>query len=91
MIIRGAHESPYGYKTVSICGQAPSVYPEFTAFLVRAGIDSVSVNPDVVVQTKYLVASVEHRLQLEEQYGYRPPWKSPVKRLWEIWPEWLEE
>ena len=91
MIIRGAHESPYGYKTVSICGQAPSVYPEFTAFLVRAGIDSVSVNPDVVVQTKYLVASVEHRLQLEEQYSYRPPWKSPVKRIWEIWPEWLEE
>ena len=91
MIIRGAHESPYGYKTVSICGQAPSVYREFTAFLIRVGIDSVSVNPDVVVQTKYLVASVERRLQLEKQYSYRPEWKSPVKRIWEIWPTWLEE
>ena len=91
MIIRGAHESPYGYKTVSICGQAPSVYREFTAFLIRVGIDSVSVNPDVVVQTKYLVASVERRLQLEKQYNYRPEWKSPVKRIWEIWPTWLEE
>jgi len=91
MIIRGAHESPYGYKTVSICGQAPSVYREFTAFLIRVGIDSVSVNPDVVVQTKYLVASVERRLQLEKQYNYRPEWKSPVKHIWEIWPTWLEE
>ena len=91
MLIRGAHESPYGYRTISICGQAPSVYPEFTAFLVRAGIDSISVNPDVVIQTRYLVASVENRLQLEEQYGYRPPWKSPVKRIHEIWPDWLTE
>ncbi len=91
MIIKGAHESPYGYRTVSICGQAPSVYPEFTEFLVRCGIDSVSVNPDVVVQTKYLVASIEQRLQLEKQYAYRPRWESPVKRLWEIWPDWLME
>lgn len=91
MIIRGAHESPYGYKTVSICGQAPSVYPEFTAFLVRCGIDSVSVNPDVVVQTKYLVASVEQRLRMEEQLGIRPKWVSPVKRIWEIWPDWVSD
>ena len=91
MIIKGAHESPYGYRTVSICGQAPSVYPEFTEFLVRCGIDSVSVNPDVVVQTKYLVASIEQRLQLEKQYAYRPRWESPIKRLWEIWPDWLME
>lgn len=51
--------------TVSICGQAPSVYPEFTEFLVRSGIDSVSVNADVVVQTRSLVASVEQRIILE--------------------------
>ncbi len=51
--------------TVSICGQAPSVYPEFTEFLVRNGIDSVSVNPDVVVQTRKLVASMEQKVLLE--------------------------
>jgi len=51
--------------TVSICGQGPSVYPEFTEFLVRCGIDSISVNPDVVVQTRRLVASVETKVILE--------------------------
>lgn len=52
-------------KTVSICGQGPSVYPEFTEFLVREGIDSVSVNPDTVIQTRRLVAAVERRILLE--------------------------
>ena len=61
-LIETAHQ--YG-KTVSICGQAPSVYPEFTRFLVESGIDSISVNPDAVVQTKKLVAQVEQRLLLE--------------------------
>ncbi len=55
--------------TVSICGQAPSVYPEFTEFLVRCGIDSVSVNPDVVVQTRRLIASIERKILLEKAIG----------------------
>jgi pyruvate,water dikinase len=62
-LIETAHQ--YG-KTVSICGQAPSVYPEFTRFLVESGIDSVSVNPDAVVQTRKLVAQVEQRILLEK-------------------------
>lgn len=61
-LIRTAHK--YG-KTVSICGQAPSVYPDFAKFLVYAGIDSVSVNPDVIVHTRRLVAQVEHRVLLD--------------------------
>jgi pyruvate,water dikinase len=61
-LIETAHE--YG-KTVSICGQAPSVYQEFAKFLVECGIDSISVNPDVVVQTRRLVAQVEQRILLE--------------------------
>ena len=44
---------------VGICGQAPSDYPEFAAFLVRAGIDSMSLNPDSVVEVKRRVAKVE--------------------------------
>jgi pyruvate,water dikinase len=44
---------------VGICGQAPSDYPEFAAFLVRAGIDSISLNPDSVVEVKRRVAKVE--------------------------------
>jgi pyruvate, water dikinase len=38
-------------KKIGICGQAPSDYPEFAAFLVRCGIDSISLNPDVVLKT----------------------------------------
>lgn len=56
-------------KTVSICGQAPSVYPEFTEFLVRSGIDSVSINPDAAVFTRKLVASIEQRIMLEKALG----------------------
>jgi len=66
LLIEKAHNSPYGYRTVSICGQAPSVYPEFAAFLVRQGIDSISVNPDVVVRTRELVAAVERRILVEK-------------------------
>jgi len=69
MLIEKAHNSPYGYRTVSICGQAPSVYPEFTEFLVRCGIDSVSVNPDVVERTRELVAAVERRILMERTLG----------------------
>lgn len=66
LLIKLAHKEG---KTVSICGQAPSVYPEFTEFLVRSGIDSVSVNPDVVAQTRKLVASIEQRIMLEKLTG----------------------
>ena len=61
-LIETAHK--YG-KTVSICGQAPSVYTEFAKFLVEAGIDSISVNPDVIVHTRRMVAQVEQRVLLD--------------------------
>ncbi|WP_455367865.1 phosphoenolpyruvate synthase [[Eubacterium] cellulosolvens] len=54
-------------KTVSICGQAPSVHgPDFIRFLVESGIDSISVNPDAVIQVRKWVASIEQRLILEK-------------------------
>ena len=56
-------------KTVSICGQAPSVYPDFTEFLVRSGIDSISVNPDAVKAAKHWVAQIEQRIILEKITG----------------------
>ncbi|MDI6888008.1 MAG: phosphoenolpyruvate synthase, partial [Candidatus Thermoplasmatota archaeon] len=62
-LIKVAHEKNC---TVSICGQAPSVYPEFTEFLVRAGIDSISLNPDAVKDAIRLVASIEQKLILEK-------------------------
>lgn len=48
--------------TVSICGQAPSDYPKFTEFLVKLGIDSISVNPDSVIEVKRKVAETEKEL-----------------------------
>lgn len=56
-------------KTVSICGQAPSVYPEFAQFLVQSGIDCISVNPDMVKATKRNVAHYEQRLLLDAVTG----------------------
>ena len=51
--------------TVSICGEGPSNLPDFAEFLVRIGIDSISVNNDALVATKNLVASVEQKIILE--------------------------
>ncbi|RJX16026.1 phosphoenolpyruvate synthase [Candidatus Bathyarchaeota archaeon] len=65
-LIKVAHENGV---TVSICGQAPSVYPDFTEFLIRCGIDSVSVNPDVLIQTRKTVASIERKIMLEQLLG----------------------
>lgn len=56
-------------KTVSICGQAPSVYPDFAEFLVKSGIDSMSVNPDAVVATKKHVAQIEQRMMMDALTG----------------------
>ncbi|GAG14366.1 unnamed protein product, partial [marine sediment metagenome] len=50
--------------TSSICGQAPSVYPELTEKLVEWGITSVSVSPDMIDQTREIIAKVEERLRI---------------------------
>ena len=50
-------------RKIGICGQAPSDYPEFAAFLVECGIDSLSLNPDTVLSTTLRI------LELEEQLG----------------------
>ena len=44
---------------VGICGQGPSDYPEFASFLVECGIDSLSLNPDSVIQTIHQIAKIE--------------------------------
>ncbi len=48
-------------RPVGICGQAPSDYPDFAEFLVKNKIDSISVNPDVAVSTRLLVAKAEKK------------------------------
>jgi pyruvate,water dikinase len=57
-LISAAHKAN---RKVSICGQAPSDYPDFAAFLVEAGIDSISLNPDSVIGVKEQIAKAEGR------------------------------
>ena len=51
-----AHKPP---RKVGICGQAPSDFPEFAEYLVQCGIDSMSLNSDVVLRTRIRVADLE--------------------------------
>jgi len=91
-LIKVAHE--HGC-TVSICGEGPSNLPDFAEFLVRAGIDSISVNNDKVIDTKNLVASIEQRIILERlseqcERAKGRPIRKP-RQDWEWTPEWDEE
>jgi pyruvate,water dikinase len=58
MLIEAAHEAD---TPVGICGQAPSDHPGFAAFLVEAGIDSLSLNPDSVIDVIRRVAEEESK------------------------------
>ncbi len=49
-------------KKIGICGQAPSDYPEFADFLVQRGINSISLNPDTVIQTTQHILETEKTL-----------------------------
>jgi len=50
--------------TSSICGQAPSFYPEVTEKLVQWGITSVSVSPDMIDKTREIIAAAEAKLKI---------------------------
>jgi pyruvate,water dikinase len=54
MIIAAAHSKG---RRVGICGQAPSDYPEFAEYLVRLGIDSISLNPDSLAKVAMRIAA----------------------------------
>jgi pyruvate,water dikinase len=86
-LIKVAHENGC---TVSICGEGPSNLPDFAEFLVRVGIDSISVNNDAVVATKKHVASIEQKIILErlaeqDAVAHGCPLKKP-KQDWEWTP-----
>jgi len=61
-VIDAAHNHKPRRK-VGICGQAPSDFPEFAEFLVGCGIDSMSLNPDVVLATRLNIAQVEKQIK----------------------------
>ncbi|MBI2463853.1 phosphoenolpyruvate synthase [Candidatus Peregrinibacteria bacterium] len=48
-------------RKIGICGQGPSDFPDFAAFLVREGIDSISLNPDTVIKTTLKILEEEKK------------------------------
>jgi pyruvate,water dikinase len=65
------------HRKIGLCGQAPSDYPEFAAFLVECGIDSMSLNPDAVLPTTRLVVDAERAPVTPARY---PASSSPQSR-----------
>jgi len=57
-LIEAAHRAE---RPVGICGQAPSDHPGFAGFLVDESIDSISVNPDRVIDVMHTIAGAEQR------------------------------
>lgn len=63
MAVEGAKRN---HRYSGICGQAPSDYPEIAEYLVKLGIDSLSLNPDSVLPTTMLILDLERELQQSE-------------------------
>ncbi|MFO7738605.1 MAG: phosphoenolpyruvate synthase, partial [Desulfatiglandaceae bacterium] len=59
MAVQGAKRN---HRHSGLCGQAPSDYPEFAEFLVKEGIDSMSLNPDSVMKITLKVTEMEKEL-----------------------------
>lgn len=57
--IEGAHRNQ---RHIGICGQAPSDFPEIAEYLVKLGINSISLNPDSVLKTIEKIANMEKQL-----------------------------
>ena len=62
MIANVIHAAKAKGRKIGICGQAPSDYPDFAAFLVKLGIDSISLNPDAVLKTTVKILEMEAEL-----------------------------
>ncbi|WP_299215380.1 phosphoenolpyruvate synthase [uncultured Aquimarina sp.] len=50
LIAMAIEKANYSGKKIGLCGQAPSDFPEYASFLVKAGIDSISFNPDALLK-----------------------------------------
>src|SRR3989339_766899 len=59
MIYEVIHKAKRNKRKIGICGQASSDYLDFAEFLVRCGIDSISLNPDIVIKTTIAIAELE--------------------------------
>jgi pyruvate,water dikinase len=65
MIARAIEAARRAGKPIGICGQAPSDYPDFAAWLVERGISSISLNPDAAIKTTLSIAAAERHALAE--------------------------
>ncbi|MCH8329134.1 MAG: phosphoenolpyruvate synthase [Nanoarchaeota archaeon] len=63
LIFEVIHKAKRNKRKVGICGDAPSTFPEFAQFLVKCGIDSISLNPDAVLRTGIAIQKMEEKLR----------------------------
>jgi pyruvate,water dikinase len=53
-------------KYIGICGDAPSTFPDFAAFLVEEGIGAISISPDALIKTRIAIAEVEKTAEVQQ-------------------------
>jgi len=82
MIARAIEVAWRAGRKIGICGQAPSDHPDFAQFLVEHGIDSISLNPDVVVKTTLKVLEIERAMNRSATVVSCQPVAAP--------PSWVE-
>src|SRR3989338_6975900 len=68
MIYEVIHKAKRNKRKIGICGQASSDYLDFAEFLVRCGIDSISLNPDSVIKTTLAISKLEQRLHKKKKH-----------------------
>ncbi len=73
LIAQVIEEARSSRKPIGICGQAPSDFPEFTRWLVEQGITSISLNPDVAIETQIIIADEERCLGIEPPHETELP------------------
>ena len=62
MISHVIHVAKKHHRKIGICGQAPSDFPDFAAFIAKEGIDSMSLNPDTVLSTMIRLVKQEQAI-----------------------------
>ena len=63
LIYEVIHKAKRNKVKIGICGEAPSQFVDFAQFLVKCGIDSISLNPDTVLKTTIAIAEMERKLK----------------------------
>ena len=70
LIYEVIHKAKRNRKKIGICGEAPSTFPDFAQFLVKCGIDSISLNPHSVLKTTIKILEAERKLRKKQLFAH---------------------